>query len=871
MKRFLLLILILGLSGLLVAQDWQVVKEGDMELKPVDGFFIDATTGWYVGEDGLVVKTSNGGESGETMREPDESGVDWKAVEFTNANVGYACANDGFIYKSVDAGVTWVNVGDTSQFTDDLKEIAVVDENTVYVCGNDSTLLKTVDGGTSWTRSTDSFNGEDLDGGIAFTDADHGVVISDGNGGNTWYTEDGGATWNHVALIFPPALSSSRTYAVSAGGTSTFVVVGYHYAKFVSTDGGKTYTNTGDVTYGYERHQCVEVLDANTVVASGTDGHVELSTDGGMNWTSIDLPSARNTQFVDFMDSNTGYVFSADGQWFKTTDGGTNWTPLRDWPNISLFGIALPEDDKIVLTATTGGEITMSTDGGATWLYPSNLVSGSIENLYECEFIDADNGLIGGGYGELRRTTDGGASWTFIDNPMYQNTNKHINSIHYLDATTALAGGSSGIIMKTVDGGLTWVELEKGGTSTTYDIWPINANQVIATAASGKIYLSNAAVDTFTQVNDYGSMSMRAAEFRGDVGLVAASSGHMYRTTVADWDTLIEVFTEPAGEDFYDVEFITDMLVYAVGEHGIIYKSEDAGLTWAAEMSPTDQTLQKVRLRNNRLWAVGQGGTIIMLDLTPPTPVTGLVINEFMASNDGSFLDEFEGADDWIEIYNTNDFAVDVGGLFVTDDLEDPTTWQIPTTAPDTTTIPAGGFLILWADKESEQGVLHVEIKLSGDGEQIGLVEDFMGDTLFVDSLTFGAQQADTSYGYVTDGSGEWALFNPASPGASNSTGTMVGIIEKPDHTITEYSLAQNYPNPFNPTTTINFAIRKSGKTSLTVYSLTGQKVATLLNKEIQAGNVAVTWDATNVATGVYFYKLTSGDFVSVKKMLLVK
>jgi len=319
------------------------------------------------------------------------------------------------------------------------------------------------------------------------------------------------------------------------------------------------------------------------------------------------------------------------------------------------------------------------------------------------------------------------------------------------------------------------------------------------------------------------------------------------------------------------VEFITDDLVYVVGEHGIIYKSEDAGLTWAKEDSVTGETLQKVRYRNNRLWAGGKGGTILMLDLTPPTPVTGLVINEFMASNDAAFADENGDFDDWIEIYNMNDHPVDIGGLFVTDDLEDPTAWQIPDSAPDTTTIPAGGFLVLWADKESEQGVLHLELKLSGGGEQIGLVEDFLGDTLFIDSLTYDEQQADTSFGYVTDGAGEWTLFHPSSPGESNSNGTVVGIVERTDPSITEYHLSQNYPNPFNPTTSINFAVRKSGKTSLTVFSLTGQKIATLVDKELQAGTVTVTWDASNIATGVYFYKLKSGDFVSVKKMLLVK
>ena len=255
-----------------------------------------------------------------------------------------------------------------------------------------------------------------------------------------------------------------------------------------------------------------------------------------------------------------------------------------------------------------------------------------------------------------------------------------------------------------------------------------------------------------------------------------------------------------------------------------------------------------------------------------PTVVSGLIINELMASNDAAYADEHGDYDDWIEIYNSNAFPVNVGGLYLTDDLDDPTQVQIPATAPDTTTIPAGGFLVLWADKESEQGVLHLEFKLSGDGEQIGLAQVVGNDTTFIDSLTFGPQWADTSYGYITDGSGDRAYFNPATPGETNANGiVVVGIKETPNPTITDYHLAQNFPNPFNPATTIEFSVPKAGHTTLTVYSVTGQKAAILLDKEVSAGTVTVAWDASQMASGVYFYELKSGHFSAVKKMLLTK
>ncbi len=143
-----------------------------------------------------------------------------------------------------------------------------------------------------------------------------------------------------------------------------------------------------------------------------------------------------------------------------------------------------------------------------------------------------------------------------------------------------------------------------------------------------------------------------------------------------------------------------------------------------------------------------------------------LYINEFLASNDSCCADEHGEYDDWIEIYNPGPNPVDIGGMYITDDLTDLTAWQIPTTQPDSTTIPPGGFLVLWADKQPEQGVLHVNIKLSSGGEQIGLTAP--NGTTVIDSLTFGPQTTDVSYGRLPDGSDNWQFFQNPTPGAPN-------------------------------------------------------------------------------------------------------
>ncbi len=85
------------------------------------------------------------------------------------------------------------------------------------------------------------------------------------------------------------------------------------------------------------------------------------------------------------------------------------------------------------------------------------------------------------------------------------------------------------------------------------------------------------------------------------------------------------------------------------------------------------------------------------------------------------------------------------------------------------------------------------------------------------------------------------------------------------------YALDQNYPNPFNPSTTISFSLPRASDVSLKVFNLLGQEVATLVNGNQAAGPHEVTFNAAGLSSGVYFYKLVTGDFTQVKKMSLVK
>ena len=365
-----------------------------------------------------------------------------------------------------------------------------------------------------------------------------------------------------------------------------------------------------------------------------------------------------------------------------------------------------------------------------------------------------------------------------------------------------------------------------------------------------------------------------------------------------------------------------------------------------------------------------------------------LVINEFLASNDTCCTDESGEYDDYIEIHNFGTAAADIGGYIITDEIGNyDDYYQIPT-GNDSTIIEPGGFLLLWADKDSEQGVLHVEIKLSVAGEQIGL---FMQDSITViDTLTFAEQFDDISYGRYPDGSDSWHFMHP-SPDTTNtaynvipaafslsepSNNTQITIDESNvntgsitftwgassdangdslyylmraasaeigDHgldtnatsidvayldiiedmsennvtaatlgwtvhvtdgidtveadnapfSITidganalsayleglipdEFALHQNYPNPFNPVTTLRYDLPETDFVNITIYDMLGREVKTLINQTQDAGYRSVIWDATNdygkpVSAGIYLYQIQAGEYISTKKMVLLK
>ncbi len=106
-----------------------------------------------------------------------------------------------------------------------------------------------------------------------------------------------------------------------------------------------------------------------------------------------------------------------------------------------------------------------------------------------------------------------------------------------------------------------------------------------------------------------------------------------------------------------------------------------------------------------------------------------------------------------------------------------------------------------------------------------------------------------------------------------SEVGTISSItgIEDENTTHVGYRLNQNYPNPFNPSTEISFSLAKSSFVIMEIYNSLGQKVAALINNKMNSGSYKVKFNASNLSSGIYYYKIQAGEFQSVKKMLLLQ
>ncbi len=146
---------------------------------------------------------------------------------------------------------------------------------------------------------------------------------------------------------------------------------------------------------------------------------------------------------------------------------------------------------------------------------------------------------------------------------------------------------------------------------------------------------------------------------------------------------------------------------------------------------------------------------------------TTVVINELMASNSQTIRDPQGQYDDWVELHNPSGMAINIAGMYLTDDWDVPTQWQVPSNDPSATTIPAGGFLLVWADGHVSDEGLHASFALNVSGDELYLF-DTDGATL-IDRVEYGRQISDVSYGRYPDAADSWHFIGVPTPAGANT------------------------------------------------------------------------------------------------------
>ncbi len=246
-------------------------------------------------------------------------------------------------------------------------------------------------------------------------------------------------------------------------------------------------------------------------------------------------------------------------------------------------------------------------------------------------------------------------------------------------------------------------------------------------------------------------------------------------------------------------------------------------------------------------------GSAVSITFAIPTPSVSnalfiiqpedIVINEILPANQTDTIDNAGDNSDWFEIYNPNNFAVNLGGYYCSDDPEVRNKWKIPTDFPDSVTVDAHGWLLFWADADENQGVRHAGFRLSNLGEYLSISSPD-GYTL-ADELEWGFIAPDTSFGRITDGSDTWVLFTGTTPEYSNGAGT-VSISEASSTPL------KVYPNPAHDFVQFN------SQMNIQVFSVSGALIET--------HSKITRLDISSYPAGYYLVKNDEGQVVRLIK-----
>jgi len=467
--------------------------------------------------------------------------------------------------------------------------------------------------------------------------------------------------------------------------------------------------------------------------------------------------------------------------------------------------------------------------------------------------INSSTGCIGGG--GILRTIDSGNTWTQVLDP----TVGVIRNLVFYGQVGYATGNTVGwgtTMWKTTNGGVNWNEVY-----TTPDflslgrIYAINENNVVVTLNGGSQQKIIQSTDGGISWNDvFSTYEIQVVSAVFSVGKYVSTQNHLWVLINDEW-----VMRNNGGISTFSNTLLYDNHVYVGGQkyetniyQSVVNKTSDNGLNWQTTLlSPGEKGIcLGIAFQGFTGYAVGSTYT--------DSSSTGKV---YQTNTENIFSEVFSLTNNSFKDVSISERCIFIGGKGVVvryDPFENISPVELSSFH---SLVNVNNVTLNWTTvSEINNSEFQIERKYQGTWETIGYVQG-NGTTSIPQTYDFidrNIQSGKYQYRLMQiDFNGNFEYFN-----LNNEV--VIGVPEK-------FNLSQNYPNPFNPTTTINYTLPKDGIVTLKIFDISGKEITTLVNDHKVSGYYSVDFNASALPSGVYFYRIQTGNNNETKKMALIK
>ena len=374
--------------------------------------FVDSLHGWAVGKgttsSSVIIHTNDSGVNWTAQNQPGSDKVLW-AIAFRDQNLGWAVGASGLVLKTVNGGVTWDKDGVTIQASRNLNALGFTNSQMVMSVGNAGIIVRSQDDGTVWqeiSSGTTTWHFYAID----FADPDTGWIV--GPNKTIIRSIDGGENWNPQASSAPQNLLDICMVDNMTGWT-----VG-EWGIILKTTSGGVNNDWIDQNSGTNNflHSCFFLNDQVGWLCGGPvtgDTSIILhTTNGGNQWIKQNSPACASLRAIHFVNEQNGWAVGENGNVVQTSDGGANWSLVDVGREEDFYSVYFLSND---IGWIGGNSILYTSDGGANWdeqqTFSANYQVRSIK------FIDLLIGwaAVQGNSGALYKTMNGGLDWSKLE------------------------------------------------------------------------------------------------------------------------------------------------------------------------------------------------------------------------------------------------------------------------------------------------------------------------------------------------------------------------------------------------------------------------------------------------------------------------